>query len=194
MIGCIGKDQYGDLCTDRVKQIGIDHKYLWQDARHSTGIATIVVDDSGDNRILLSPGANYQLTADRIDRAMQEIHGATIAVFQLEIPLQSVKHALQKAYSAGIRTVLNPAPAVALSDELLKNVSFLIPNETEAALLTGIVVEDIEDALRAGRILLGRGVREAVIITLGAKGCVTVTDGISEHLPAEVTKAIDTTA
>lgn len=194
MVACIGDDEYGKLCLSEITRLGVDVSSVVQLHDSPTGVASIVVEDSGDNRILLSSGANSKLSTDMVDRAHTALTTASIAVFQLEIPLTTVRYAVHKAHSAGVRTVLNPAPGTRLPDDLLEEVSYLIPNESEAAILSQMPVTNVEQAIAAGKSLLDRGVQEAVIITLGDQGCVSITKTDAKHMPAQTVKAIDTTA
>lgn len=194
MVACIGADTYGEMCTEAMRTLGINYDHVKQFDDISTGVALIVVEDSGDNRILLSAGANEKLSVDLIDQSAGLIQDAAIAVFQLESPLKTVLHAIKLAHNAGVKTILNPAPAIELPDELLAQVSYLIPNESEAALLAKQAVRNADEAIEAGKVLLDRGVQDGVIITLGAAGCVIVTKEGSKQLPATKVIAIDTTA
>lgn len=202
MVACIGDDPYGQQCRSALAELAIDADAVSVAKDTANGVALITVESgTGDNRIVLSAGANAALTPERIDGARAKFEQAKVAVFQLEVPMQTVKHALRLAASVGNRTILNPAPAVELDDALLKDVHILIPNETEAGILSGVKVTDVVSAHAAAQKLLRRGVREAVIVTLGAQGCViaTHTDGHHDgggvmHLPAEKVKAVDTTA
>lgn len=194
MIACTGVDDYSKMCISELSRLKIDTTFVVPEENAPTGVAVIVVDDSGDNRILLSPGANSRLSRNHIDRVLSILETASIAVFQLEVPLDTVKYALQKARAAGVRTVLNPAPATDLPDEVLKEVCYLIPNETEASNLTQKPIRNIAEAMSAGSLLLSRGVQDAVIITLGDQGCIVVTKRESRHVPTPVVRAVDTTA
>lgn len=194
MVACVGQDTYGEMCCSAMTNLGIQMDHVRKLDEISTGVAMIIVEDSGNNRILLSPGANEHLSRDDIDKAKPLLESASMVIFQLESPLATVQYAIEQAQSHGVKTLLNPAPAQNLTDEIMRQVSFLIPNESEASLLTQIDVNDVSSAKQAGEKLLDRGVQEAVIITLGSQGCVIVTRINAEHVPANKVKAIDTTA
>lgn len=194
MVACTGNDAHGKMCRTTMRDIGIDLTHVKVIDRVATGVALIVVEDSGDNRILLDAGANGALTKDIVDEASEKIKNASLVVFQLESPLATIEYALSMAHGAGVKTLLNPAPAAALPDELLRQVTYLIPNESEAGILADMPVRNVRDAELAGRALLDRGLHEAVIITLGGEGCVVVTKDKAKHMPANKVKAVDTTA
>ncbi|ORY76660.1 ribokinase [Protomyces lactucae-debilis] len=193
MVACIGNDPYAAMCRDAMAKLHIQmDQVLTEDT--ATGIAMITVEDSGDNRILYIPGANELLSVKHIDKAAALIREAAVIVCQLESPMETVLHALALAHEAGVPTLLNPAPVQALPHSLYKQLSYLIPNETEAALLSGMKVETPDDAIRVGEHFLRLGVQEAVIVTLGGQGSVVVTRDGSTHVPSKKVKAIDTTA
>lgn len=195
MVACTGDDAYGEMCRKALSDTGVNVDKVQIISATSTGIAMIVVERNGQNRILLSSGANEQLSRTHIDRCSEMIQAAALAVFQLETPLETVLYAMKVAHSSGVKTVLNPAPAMLLSDDILGVTSYLVPNETEAALLVGLPVTNISQAIEAGQNLLARGVKEAVVITLGSAGCVLVSTGNEPlHIAAEKAQAIDTTA
>ena len=172
---------------------GIDVSHVKRTSAVGTGVAMILVEDIGQNRIVLAAGANGTLSSADIDAAGELIDGAALLVVQLEVPLDVVLYAMRRARAAGVPVLLNPAPAVRLPDEVWPLVDILVPNESEAALLTGLSVADVESAYRAAQYLRQRGVR-CVLITLGEKGVVLVDDQGQRHLPAQVVKAVDTTA
>lgn len=193
MIGQVGTDGFGDTLRNGLMADGIDVRHVNQTDSVGTGVAMILVDDIGQNRIVLAAGANGTLSTSAIDEAGDLIDGAALLVVQLEVPLAVVLHAMRRAHAAGVPVLLNPAPAVVLPDEIWPLVDILVPNESEAALLTGLSVTDADSAYSAAQSLRQRGVRR-VLVTLGEKGVVVVDDAGLRHLPARVVKAVDTTA
>jgi ribokinase len=192
-IGRVGADAFGAQLKDALACDGIDVRHVSVDAAASTGVAMILVDDAAQNRIILAPGANATLTPAHLEEAADVIAGAALLVLQLEVPMATVESAAAMAVRSGCPVLLNPAPAQPLPDSLWGAVDYLIPNETEASALTGIAVSDPASAAAAALKLRQRGVR-TVLMTLGAQGVVIAgPDGV-RHLPAEVVKAVDTTA
>ncbi len=192
MVGMVGRDGFGAQLCQALARDGVDIGHLGT-CSAPTGVAMIMVDAAGENRIVLAPGANLSLGVADIDAASGLIAKAAFVVLQLEIAMEVVLHAARLAASLGVRVVLNPAPAMDLPDALLHATDYLIPNETEAEILTGITVRDTASAAAAARVLRGRGVPH-VLITLGDKG-VFMADGAGERLlPARRVAVVDTTA
>lgn len=193
MIGRVGVDAFGRALRDALATDGIDVARVEDTAEAATGVAMILVEDIGENRIVLAPGANGRLLGDDIERSRALIEGAALLVLQLEVPLDTVCAAIAIARQAGVPVLLNPAPASALPDALYSSIDLLVPNETEATLLTGITVRDPASAEEAARSLLARGVR-SVLITLGAQGVLIADADGCRHLSARVVQAVDSTA
>ncbi len=193
IIGCIGSDSAADILYDAVRLEGCDARFLTV-VDGPSGIAHIEVDHNGDNRIIVVPLANEALTPAIVDHYTDDIASATVLLCQLEVPLDTVRHALELANMHGVLAILNPAPARPLDDEILSLVDLLIPNETEAALLTGIDTSTREGALAAARALLER-TKGDVCITRGSAGSLLVSTGSDEVLETEVfpVDAIDAT-
>ena len=169
MIGCIGDDAFGARLHDALSAEGIDVRHLARIGGTATGVATITVDEGGANSIVVVPGANARLDADRIDAARDAIAGAAMLVSQLEVPVATVARAIACASAHHTPVLLNPAPAQPLFDALLARVDYLVVNETEAESLTGIAVGDDASAVRAADALCAKGVGN-VLVTLGARG------------------------
>lgn len=193
MIGQVGNDGFGGTLRDGLAADGIDVGGVKQSPSAGTGVAMILVEDIGQNRIVLAAGANGALTSAAIDAQSALIAGAAMLVLQLEVPMEVVQRAIEIAHAANVPVLLNPGPAAPLPEGLWPQVDILVPNESEAALLSGVEVSDVASAFSAARILRLRGVK-CVLITLGANGVVAVDDGGERHLPAHVVKAVDTTA
>lgn len=187
----LGRDMFGEGASKHYESCGLDtSKILWSDK--PSGVALITVDSKAENSIVVASGANADMTVTDIDSVADIIKSSGILLLQLEIPMNAVVHAAEIAYNAGVQVVLNPAPAAVLPAELLKCVSILIPNETEASAISGIDINNFETAAAAAERLKGMGVRE-VIITMGSRGSV-VCDGDCTFVPAVKVNAVDTTA
>lgn len=193
MLGAVGGDAYGDSCLTTFADEGIDTSFVFRAPETPTGVALITVDDNGENCIVVAPGANEALTADRVGQALDAIGGVAVCVCQLETPLDGVREALRRAHDAGAVTILNPAPARDLDDALLATVTCITPNESETEILTGLHPNDPDSAAEAGKRLIDRGVSTA-IITLGEQGVVLIDADGSTHVPAPRVSVVDTTA
>jgi ribokinase len=193
MIGCVGSDAYGEALRGALLAERIDCQAV-SNVDGSSGVALIVVDDSSQNAIVIVPGANGALTAEAIDRFDSVIQAADVLICQLEVPDASVGHALKRGRELGKTVILNPAPASRpLPPDWYASIDYLIPNESEASALTGLVVDSLETAQAAATRLIAMGAGK-VIITLGAQGSLFADGQRFEHFPAPVVKAVDTTA
>lgn len=188
MLGRVGKDNFGDLLLNNLKSNHVDSQLVQRDDA-STGTAIIIVDSNGQNSIVLSAGANGKVTS--ADIASFPDH--KLLLLQLEIPLETVLSAAQRAHENGLRVILNPAPAQQIPDALIALADFIIPNETELGLLTGLPVNDINSTEEAARKLLEQGAQN-VIVTLGSKGALIVTPTQVTHVDAYTVNVVDTTA
>lgn len=193
MVGRVGHDTFAEPLLENLAADGVDHTYVTRDPEAATGVALIVVDDAGENSIVVASGANARFSPADVDAAEEALVAADVLLLQLESPLETVRRAAELARAHGVKVLLNPAPAQDLSDELLSLVDALIPNETEAALLTGRSVRSEKDARVAAEALLDSGV-ETVIVTLGERGAVVAQDGAVTLVPAFHVEAVDTTA
>jgi ribokinase len=192
MISRVGRDVFGEQTLRNYREQGIDTTHVRIDAHHSSGVAGIVVDDASQNCILIVPGANFALTPQDVQAATPAIQAADALLAQLEVPLEPTLEAFRVARRAGVRTILNPAPARPLPDELLQLTDLCVPNEMESEWLTGRAVTTVEEAEATARAWLRRGTR-AVIITLGERGAVAVAGGATERFPAVGVNAVDST-
>lgn len=192
-VGRLGRDTLGDQALAGLGREGIALSHVVRDAEHPSGVAFIFVGSDGENSIGVAGGANQHLSAKDVARARALIAGARVILLQLETPLKTVEAASRFAKAAGVDVILNPAPAQALPDSLLRNIMLLTPNESEASILSGIRVTDVASATRAARVLRGRGVRN-VIVTLGAKGAVVATADGTSWIPSRKVRAVDSTA
>jgi ribokinase len=192
MVGRVGYDTFGDHLKASLSAAGVDVNSVHATRSHATGVALIPVDSSGQNSIVVAPGANRALIASETEVVLR---GARLALFQLESPLETVMAALKIARQEGARTILDPAPALSLPAELLANVDILTPNETEAAFLLHLPLQRIasSDAPEIARSLRQRG-PAAVVLKLGDQGCFYC-DGQTEiRSPAFPVTARDATA
>jgi ribokinase len=181
-IGRLGEDIFGDLALKFLQQNGINTSFVIRDKSLSSGVSSIVQDENGESSVTVSSGANMNLSPEDIQVARSALTQTDILLLQLEIPIETVRYAANIARSSGIKVILDPAPALPVSDELLKSVSILTPDASEAERLTGITITDERSAELAGRILLERGLNR-VIITLRSKGAMVIDNGGAEHVP-----------
>ena len=192
-IARVGQDMFGEQAVKGFDSDGIVVDYIVKDEKAPSGIAEIFVADDGENSIAVASGANANLSVEDVLKAKDVIAKADIVVMQLEIPIETIHAAAGLAAENGVKVILNPAPAQPLSDDLLKLVSILTPNETEAELLTGVQVTDLESAKQAAEKLHAKGI-SMVIITLGANGVYASTPEFTGAVPGFKVKALDTTA
>ena len=192
-IACTGDDNTGERVRKQLASDNIDIAPVSVVAGESTGVALIFVNAEGENVIGIHAGANAALTTERVEAQRGIIAGAEALLMQLESPVESVLAAAKIAHENHTSVVLNPAPARVLSDELLALVDIITPNETEAEKLTGIRVENDDDAARAALALHDKGIG-TVIITLGSRGVWASVNGEGRRVPGFKVKAIDTIA
>lgn len=188
-----GRDGLGDQAVAGYRRDGIRTRFVFRDVAAPSGVALIFVARDGENSIGVASGANGRLSPADVRNARAAIVRARVLLLQLEIPLETVEAAATLAADAGVPVILNPAPARFLPDSLLRRVSILTPNESEAELLTGTRVTDEATARRAAAQLLSRGVG-TVIVTLGARGALVATAAGHKRLAGFRVRAIDTTA
>jgi len=193
MIGCVGNDDYGVRLRDALLAEHIDCEAV-SVVEDSSGVALIVVDDNSQNAIVIVAGANGAMTPAVIDRFDAVLQAADVVICQLEIPDATVGHALKRARELGKTVILNPAPASRpLPADWFAAIDYLIPNESEAAALSGLAVDSLQSAETAATQLIAMGAGK-VIVTLGAQGSLFANGNGFEHFPAPTVKAVDTTA
>jgi len=190
MIGRVGSDSFASFLVENLNANQVDTSHVLK-TDSATGTAIIVVDANGQNSIVLSPGANGKVSPADVDPA--SFLTSKLLLLQLEIPTPTVLHAAQQARANGLTVILNPAPAKPLPAELLAHVDILIPNESELALLTGSPVTDVASAEVAAKEILKQGVK-TVIVTLGSKGALLVTNTQVEQVDTYKVDVVDTTA
>lgn len=196
MVACLGDDAFGAELRAALRHDGIDDSHVTTIPGTASGIASILVDDNGQNSIVLASGANAELSPAHIDAARSLIEQARIVVLQLESPLPTVIHAIKLAHALGKTVVLNPAPAQALPTELLGQIDYLVPNEIEAAMLAGMPASGIDNDEQIAAVIgkLRAAGSTNVLVTLGDKGVYAALESGSEHFSAQAVKAVDTTA
>lgn len=193
LIAKTGKDVFGEQSVILYAAENIKTDFIFSDPKHPSGVAMITVDSNGENCIVVASGANAYLTPADIDKAISEIEGSDLILMQLEIPIETVEYVAELATKKGIKVILNPAPATALSNDLLKHLYMIIPNKSEAEILSGIKVSDIESAKQAADIISAKGV-DIVVITLGSQGALIKEYAEYHFVEALKVDAVDTTA
>jgi ribokinase len=189
-IGRTGNDFYGEQILKVLQQDNIDTSYVIRDKAMATGITSVIVDDLGESGITVTQGANINLSEEDLLNARFAISSADVVLLQLDIPVDTVRFAADLVGSPGVKVILNPAPALPVSDELLKSISILTPDASQAEILTGINITDERSAELAGRILLERGLKR-VIITLRSHGAMVIDNGGAEHVPGFSIQKVD---
>ncbi|HWT76080.1 MAG TPA: ribokinase [Mobilitalea sp.] len=193
MIGAVGQDNEGHAMLNELNHLGINTDNVHLSDEQPTGRAQIVVEESGNNNIIVIPGANGRFSEEHIDRCQQAISSADAILAQLEIPLMTVQYVFALAKRMNKLTVLNPAPVCSLKEELLQNVDILIPNEIEMEKLYGKPLKSYGELETACEYFTGLGVK-IVIVTLGERGCYYYHQGQGKFAACYAVKAIDTTA
>lgn len=193
LISKTGNDVFGKQSVMLYTAENIKTDFIFSDPKHPSGVALITVDSHGENCIVVASGANACLNSSDIDKACAEIESSDLVLMQLEIPIETVEYVAEMATKKGIKVILNPAPARALSNSLLKNIYIIIPNRNEAEILSGIKVTDIETAKQAAAIISAKGV-DIVVITLGSQGALIKEYETFHFVEAYKVDALDTTA
>lgn len=188
-----GDDVFGQKMVEVFRTENINTDYVFTETSSPTGVAIIMVDAGGENSIVVASGANSTLNTEDINKAKDVIESAEILLMQLEIPLKTVEYAARMASEMGVKVILNPAPASFLSDNLMGCLYAIIPNESEAEILSGIKVTDWASAKLASDVISSKGVG-IVVITLGSKGAFIKENENYYEIPVKKIKAVDTTA
>lgn len=187
MVTKVGDDAFADNTIANFRRFGVDTTHVEKVPGVSSGVAPIFVEPSGENSILIIKGANAHLKPADVDRAAEDLKRCSLILMQLEVPLETVYHTIAFAAENGIETILNPAPAVPLDLDRISKLTFLTPNQTELALLTGLPVGDEQQAIAAAQTLIARGVK-TLVVTLGGRGALMVTAaGVTHIEPIKVT-------
>ena len=187
----VGADNFGNQSITSYQKEGINTDFIYLDQQTPTGTALINIDDKGENMIVATMGANAHLQVDEVSPVFEKRQNVDVVVSQLEIPLETVVFVARKARECGIPFILNPAPPNQITDELIGLTDFIIPNETEAEIYTGIKVMDEQSASYAAKELVRRGAK-TVVITMGAKGAFLCNEVTEKLIPAPQVVAIDT--
>jgi ribokinase len=195
MIGCVGNDSFGEEMRVTLSNEGIDTTHIRVHPEQSTGVALIQVDSQGQNSIAVASGANFCLTSEDIEKALQAIGGFDALVMPLETPLETIYTACRIASGKGALVLLNPAPAQVLEKDLLQMIDYLIPNEFEIALMADLTIQSAFDLNQAASKLLSQGVKN-LIVTLGSRGAIYFNGDAKDNLsiPAFQVETVDTTA
>ncbi len=192
MIGRVGSDDFGSKLKEALESSGVDGSGVKSVEAEPTGTALIMVNDDGDNSIVVIPGANFSMVPENV--LSEDFDGQDILLAQLETPIETIEKAFAMAKEKGLMTVLNTAPARQLSRDLIANVDLLVPNETEFEVLTGYSAESEEDLQKGAAALFDTGVKE-LIITLGKDGALYMNHtGDKHHVHGYKVDAVDTTA
>ncbi len=188
-----GNDMFGKRAVELYKKEGINTKFITTDEKEPSGVALILVDEKGENCISVSKSANEKLTQKEVEVAKDLFEKGDIVLMQLETPLETIEYTAQMANEKGLKVILNPAPARELPASLLKNVYMVIPNETEAEILSGVKVTDLDSAKKAADVISAKGV-DIVLITIGKRGAFVKEGNNYEVVPTYKTVPVDTTA
>jgi len=193
MLTKVGDDAFADATIRNLAALGVDVKHVGRVAGRSSGVATIIVDANGENSILIVKGANNDLKPADIEAAAEDLKACDLILLQLEIPLETVYAAIAFGKRHGVKTLLNPAPAPPdLDASRVKDATFIVPNETELAILSGLPVGTVEEIAHAARSLIAKGAG-TLIVTMGGRGALLVSaDATTPIAPAPVTP-VDTT-
>ncbi|MDR1744638.1 MAG: ribokinase [Planctomycetota bacterium] len=193
MITKVGDDLFGPGYIENFKQQGIDTRYVEVAPGSSNGVAPIFVDADANNSILIVKGANKFLSPKDIDKAADDIRKCGIIILQLEVPVETVYYAVAFGAKNGIPVILNPAPAAPLDFNAIKDAAYLVPNETELEVISGMPVGNVDEARTAAKTLLAKGLAN-VLVTLGNKGSLWLSQkGDDVHVPPHKVKSIDST-
>jgi ribokinase len=193
LVGRLGQDEFAAALLENLRESQVEHAWVKLTAEAPTGVALILVDDAGQNYLVIVPGANGCLTSQDVEAAAGLFQAGGILLLQMETPIDAISRAIELAKRNGMQVVLNPAPANLQALPLLPAVDLLIPNETEAAILSGMPVTDLHEAIAAAGRLHELGA-VTVILTLGANGALLSQDGWALHLPAFPVRVVDSTA
>ena len=191
MIGAVG-EAFGNELIETLNNYHVNTELVAHHTNISSGIAVIIISEN-DNRIILDSGSNGLVSFEQIKESLKDAEPGDYFLTQLEIPVPVVEQSIKYAKELGLVTILNPAPAQKVSDEVFKYLDYFIPNQTECEFYTGIYPSDLADSIEAGQELIKKGVQN-VIITLGTLGAISVTEDVIEYVEAYKVEAVDTTA
>ena len=193
MIGRVGEDLIGDELLRNFERNGVKTDHVKRAKTHS-GVALIFVDSGGNNIIGVAPGADYHVSREDVDEALKDLGDRiNILLLQLEIPIDVVEYAVKKFSEKGVKIILNPAPYRPLSSETLSKVFIATPNEVELELMSGVKIASDRDLLRAGREAIEKLGIKNLVVTLGSRGAMIITEKEEKLIPAFKVKPVDTT-
>jgi len=193
MIGRLGNDLFGNQFLEKFSNEGISTDFVVIDDVNGTGVGMPLIDATGDNSIVLIPQANMALSVDDVNNAFEPIASSDVLILQLEVPIDASQRAAEIAKENNTMVLLNPAPAREIPDSFLRLVDVLIPNEIETEILSGMKTTTDDQAIEAARALTSKGI-STVILTLGHRGALLLTDEIEKGVPGFAIEAVDTTA
>lgn len=192
-IGKLGEDLFGKEAIEVLRNENINVDHVLFDSDNSTGVGHVTIEENGENRITIVPGSNMTYTIDNLEGVKEFIKNAKVLILQLEMDIKLIEQAVVYAHSCGVPIILNPAPANKLNSNILSKVDYLTPNESEVELLTGIKINNKDDVVEAGKMLLNLGVKN-VIVTIGKEGAIIVNNEMIRHVPGFKVNPIDTVA
>jgi ribokinase len=190
--GIIGNDKLGEIATDLYAAEGVETTGLHRTDEAATGVGFIILNEKGENGIILDMGANKLMDAAFVDGLEAQIAGSDVVMSVLELPVEPAARAMELGRKHGVRTILNPAPATYLDDTILRNVDYLTPNETELRILLGLEPDDPTSTIDLAHQLRERGVGN-LVVTLGEKGALVLTDEGVTEMPGLAVNVVDTT-
>jgi ribokinase len=193
MVTKVGDDVFADNTIANLTACGVDTRHVVKVPGRSSGVAPIMVDPSGENAILIIKGANNDLLPPDIEAAAEDLKQCALILLQLEVPVETVYAAITFGKQHNVPTLLNPAPALReLDPERVKDATFLVPNETELAILSGMPVETLDEITAAARSLIAKGI-ETVVVTMGSRGALLVTGSTVTPIAPVAVTPVDTT-
>lgn len=188
----VGNDDLGEDAVERLRKEGIATHCIVRDEECPTGVAFILVEERGENSIVVASGANARLSPADVEMAKGEMASAGVLLLQLECPLETVQHAIHLAHQSASLVILNPAPAEHLKGVSFREVDILTPNRVEAEMLAGVKITDDASLVVVAEKILGLGARN-VLITLGPKGVFAASNDAMAFIPAHEVQAVDST-
>jgi ribokinase len=191
-VGIIGDDKLGEIATDLYAADNVNTRYLKKTRDMATGVGFIILNQAGQNGIILDMSANELIDAAFVDTAEEQIARSDMVMSVLEIPAVGAARAMELGREHGVKTLLNPAPATALTDDIFRNIDYLTPNETEVRILQGLPPDDPTPTRELAKRLLARGVK-TLVVTMGEKGALVLDGGEEYHVPGILVDVVDTT-
>jgi ribokinase len=193
LMGMVGDDLDGNILTEGMKENHVDVAYLLKNKDKSTGSSVIIVDQHGNNQIIVFSGANSGVDKDFINQTSRALVNAKYLLMQYEIPIETIKLLIELAHESKIPVIINPSPYYPIEDDLLKKIDYLILNESEASYLLDLEIPNMSLALTAADLIHKKGIKH-VVVTLGEQGCVICDEsGQVEHIPPFKVHPVDTT-